>query len=92
MASMAKLMLVTSNCEAPSMGRQAATAGICAPTKTPVELLRNERRPHPTRSKASQAHISNILTCASADLASLWDNPNKVRSKSFSRSSRIRPS
>ena len=71
MDSMARLMLVTSNSEAPCIGRQLATDGTCAPIKTPVGLLRKVCKSQPTRSKVSQAQVNNIRTCGSAKVISL---------------------
>ena len=89
---MARLMPVTSNAEAPRMGRQLATEGTCAPMKTPVGLLRSEWRSQPARSKVSQAQVSNIRIWGSINVISFWDSPKRLRSNSFSPSSRINPS
>ena len=89
---MATLMLVTSNGEAPRRGRQLATGGTWAPMKTPVELLRSEWRSQPARSKVSQAQVSSIRSCGSITSISFCDSPKRLRSKSFSTSSRMSPS
>ena len=67
MASIARLMVVTSKGPAPCIGRQFATAGTCAPMKTPVGLLRNACRLQPTRSKVSHAQVSSIRTWGSVN-------------------------
>ena len=92
LASIARLMVVTSNGPAPCIGRQLATAGTCAPMKIPVGLLRNACRSQPTRSKVSHAQVSSIRSCGSVITISFCDIPNRARSKSFSPSLRISPS
>ena len=92
LASIARLMVVTSNGPAPCIGRQLATAGTCAPMKIPVGLLRNACRSPPTRSKVSHAQVSSIRSCGSVITISFWDILKRARSKSFSPSSRISPS
>ncbi len=92
MASMATLMLAMENSVAPSGLRQLDVAGTCAPTNTPVRLLRNDCKSHPACSQVSQVQVNSIRTCGSADNISWCDIPKRLRSKSFSPSSRINPS
>ena len=85
-------MLAIENSLAPSGARQLEVAGTCAPTNTPVRLLRKACRSQPARSQVSQVQVSSMRTCGSAVSISLCDMPNRLRSNSFSRSSRISPS
>ena len=89
---MARLMLAMENSCAPSGARQFAVAGTCAPMNTPVRLLRSACRSQPARSQVSQVQVSSMRTCGSAVAISWCDMPNRPRSKSFSRPSRISPS
>ena len=89
---MATLMPVIEYSLTPCRDRQLDTAGTCAPTKTPVGLLRNARKSQPACSIVSHAQFSSIRTCGSVCFNSLWDIPNSARSKSSSSPLRISPS
>ena len=80
MGSMSRLVPVTTNSFGPCGGRQLPEADTCAPTKTPVRLLRSRAWSQPACSSASHVQVSSIRSCGSMTLASRADTPNRWQS------------